>query len=123
MRGCEAFDKGGSSCRSNPGRRHCQRGPAPALPYAWERIAFWLRQLLNRHARRTHRHPHAKERWGHAGIELDFFILPYHTATHRGLHQSNAIGHHEPVETLKLLIPDLEHELSPCVCHLKTHGV
>ena len=52
--------------------------PSAVLPYAWERIAFWFRQVLNRHASRAHRHPHAKERWGHAGIELGFFILPPH---------------------------------------------
>jgi len=61
-----------------------------------------------------------KEGRGDASIELDFFILPHHTAPYLGLEQSNAIRHHEPVETLKLLIPYLEDELSSEVFHLKT---
>jgi hypothetical protein len=50
-----------------------------------------------------------REGRGDASIELDF-ILPHHAAPYLGLEQSNAIRHHEPVETLKLLF--LEDELS-----------
>src|SRR5262249_42018591 len=135
MRGCEAFDKGGALAvepQSFPSSPCVQEGqeilvgwltaaPSAALPYAWERSAFWFRQLLNSHTSRAHRHPHAKERWGHTGIELGFFILPYYTAPNHRLYQCNPMGHHEPIETLKLLIPDLEHELSHCVFHLKMH--
>src|SRR5215510_4415761 len=137
MRGCETFDKGRAlavETQSFPSPPCVQEGqevlvcwltPAPsaALPYAWERIAFWFRQLLNRHTSRAYRHPHAKERWGHAGIELSFLIVPYHTASYSGLHKGNPIRHHEPVETLKRFIPDLEHKLSPRVFHLKAHRV